>query len=333
MTSVALFTSIAPRKVEEQLAALATWRGFATRIVTVNEVRESALLVDLPDWIERATFDDEIPYPRPYVRLSKLAEAMERGAAGADRVAFCNSDISLADKDDLQRILDFDQESALIFSSRTDTDEEGQPISVYTDGFDFFCFRPEQARLIAHPDMYIGLPWWDFLVPLAFVRAGQLTTRLDGHHVHHRKHAQKWDPVQYYEKASIVLRRIAEWDDARPFEEAEVSHFAWQVNTFLNSRRLVGTGRSSQQAALESLAALWRKLHASQAKNGWAMNVAFTRRLYFHYIQLAVAVSGNLRKRPGAYRVARGVHRGFNRLLPRRVKRTPAGDFYEIVDD
>lgn len=333
MTSVALFTSIAPRKVEEQLAALATWRGFATRIVTVNEARESELLTDLPDWIERHTFDDEIPYPRPYVRLSKLAEAMERGGGGCDRVAFCNSDISLADKDDLARILDLDQESCLVFSSRTDTDEDGNLISVYTDGFDFFCFRPEHARLIAHPDMYIGLPWWDFLVPLAFMRAGQLTTRLDGHHIHHRKHAQKWDPVQYYEKASIVLRSITEWNDARPLDEAEVNHFAWQVNKFLNSSWLVGHRRSTQKTALDQLIELWRRLHDSRGKLGWAMNGGMAQRLHYRYLVLAGSVSETLRGRPIIYRIAKFSHRGLLRLLPRRVKRRPAGDFYEIVDD
>jgi len=319
MKSIALFTSIAPRKIDEQLAALATWRDFAAKIVTVNERREAPQLGDLPDWIVRQVFDDEIPYPRPYVRLSKLASCIETTAAGYDRAAFCNSDISLASAD-LAAIIDQDP-SDLVFSSRTDTDGTGRPIEVYAEGFDFFCFRPEHARVIAHDDMYIGLPWWDFLVPLAFISEGLTATRLDGRHINHVKHPQKWDRGQYYEKANIVLRTISQWPDARSFADCEVNHFASDANSFLNSWLLTADGRESQHAALERLVTFWHAKHVGAIRTGWTPPQSVFRSAY---IRLAVTASNMLEAYPLVHRVARTGHRMVVNFVPR--KRTPLQD-------
>lgn len=312
MKSIALFTSIAPRNVDGQLDALVTWRSFAARIVTVNEARESQLLSDLPSWIECQVFDDEIPYPRPYVRLSKLASCIETAAAGYDLAAFCNSDISLASRD-LAAIIDQDA-SDLVFSSRTDTDDAGRPIEIYADGFDFFCFRPEHAHVIAHDDMYIGLPWWDFLVPLAFVRDGLTATRLDGRHINHVKHPQKWDRGQYYEKANIVLRAITGWPDARPFADDEVNHFTLDANSFLNSWLLTASGRSSQHDALRRLVAFWCAKHEGTIKTGWTPPQSA-------YMRLAIATKNMLEHYPLVHRILRPGHRMVIKHVPQ--KRTP----------
>ncbi|MDX2260002.1 MAG: hypothetical protein NW205_13940 [Hyphomicrobiaceae bacterium] len=327
--SVTIFTSIAPRNVEAQLEALATWRGFAERIVTVNERREAPLLGDLPDWIDRHAFDDDIPYPRLYVRLAKLAEAMR--AAPTDRAVFINSDISLAAPDELRQAIDSD-DSGLLFASRTDTDEAGAPISVYTDGFDFFCFRPEHAGHMGHPQMFIGLPWWDFLVPLEFVRHGLVATRLPGHLIHHRQHPQKWDRAAFLDKSSVVLRHVTNWPGARALVEEETKQFTWQVNTFLNSKLMQGAARAGQKDALDKLIALWRRVHAHHpSKNAWKTEVWLVNRLYYRYTRMAEAFATGLRGSPTIYRLARVTYRTANWLIPQYVKKTPASVVHDIL--
>jgi len=305
---VALFTSIMPRKLDEQFAALSTWRDLAERIVTVNERREAALLTDLPDWIEQYSFEDNTPYDRFYVRLSKLAEAMG-SATDCRHVAFCNSDISLAKAEELERVLDSDG-ADLIFSSRTDTDEHGAPLSVYTDGWDFFAFRPGHARVISRDDLYIGLPWWDFFVPLAFLKEGLVANRLDGSHVHHIKHAQNWDKTEFNRKGSIVLEAIV--GVRRQLNEKEVHRFAHHVNTFLNSHNLEGH-RPSQEAAISRLIALWEDMHAPPKFLDGKLDgkvVMWSREIVERgYGALAVGAHHVLKHAPAVHRVVRSGHR------------------------
>ncbi len=306
---VVLFTSIMPRKLDEQIAALSTWRDFSTRIVTVNERRETALLSGLPDWIEPYSFDDEIPYDRYYVRLAKLAEAMG-SAQDCRHVAFCNSDISLAKRDELAHILATD-DAGLVFSSRTDTDNDGTPLSVYTDGWDFFAFRPQHARVIASNDLYIGLPWWDFFVPLAFLKEGLVANRLDGSHVHHIKHAQNWDKTEFYEKGSTVLEAIV--GVQRQLNEKEVHRFASHVNTFLNSHKLEGHG-PSQETAISRLVGLWEEMHTPQA--AWKELAKRSRDMAEQgYGALAVGAHQMLKHAPVVHKVVRSGHRRIYNLI------------------
>jgi hypothetical protein len=195
---LAIATSIAPKRLEAQQLAIATWRGLGAEVYSVNDPREIAALAPLFPEVRfvAASRTAEPEWGRPYVPIAELLAALD--ASPATVVGLVNSDILIAPSDALLGALAAETQGALVFGNRIDVDGlenlNGQPME---RGFDYFFLRRADAVRFLDNDYYLGLPWWDFWIAIQAMAMGLGVTRLAAPVAFHVKHAQAWSNASF----------------------------------------------------------------------------------------------------------------------------------------
>lgn len=131
-----------------------------------------------------------------------------------DIYGIINSDIRLhTSLNDVRQFLDKHLDNSVIFGHRLDIDEHNAE-SKFSSGFDYFFFEPT----VVPPMPYcIGLPWWDYAVPLHFItRTNKQLKLVDQYPVSHRKHTSNYS-AQEFIKMGLKFRD--EFFPSTPFFE------------------------------------------------------------------------------------------------------------------
>jgi len=168
-------TSLPPDAAARCRAALASWTaaGFAS-ILSVNTPAEIAVLARrFPQvaFVPAPTTALEA-FGRSYAGLPRLLAA--GAATGAAVVAVINADIALAAGPDFAGRLATAAAGGAVVACRADTAaDRTAPAAYYYDvGFDLCAVDARWAERPELDGFYLGLPWWDYALPLAVVRAG-----------------------------------------------------------------------------------------------------------------------------------------------------------------
>lgn len=234
------FTSIAPVGLEPQIAALATWHAaHGGPVFTVNHPREVATMAGrLPDWVVPVPVDFAQLYGRDYLPLSALHLGVLAAAhPGHERVVFTNSDIAVAGEADVRALLGTPAD--LAFASRTDITPEGAQRGLYSDGFDVFALTRPALDALDHRLLRLGMPWWDYVVPLDAILKGHQVQRLDTATFPHQIHAARWSEVAYQDIGLDTLASLApDLMEGATMNGAKVTLFARYINDILNSEAL-----------------------------------------------------------------------------------------------
>ncbi|WP_226580586.1 hypothetical protein [Acuticoccus sediminis] len=240
------FTSIAPVGIEAQVDKLATWHHAHGRpVFTVNHAREfDSFAGVLPPWIVPVEVDFERAYGRDYLPLRALHGGISRAAHPRhEHIVFTNSDIKVRGRDDVAALLASGAD--LTFASRNDVAPDGTERGVYTDGFDVFAFRRSALGVLDRDDLRLGMPWWDYMVPLFAILAGHAVRRLDDGVFPHVTHTQRWSEVAYQDIGTRCLLDMApDLIDEADITGARITTFARFTNDILNSETLGEPGGS-----------------------------------------------------------------------------------------
>lgn len=171
-------TSLPPTAGQRCRLALHSWRaaGFSS-IVSVNAAEEIAALAGrFPEVTFVAARETaKADYGRACPAVGELLTA---GAdIGAPAVAVLNADVVLAAGPDFAARLAAAARGGLVAGCRVDVppDVPGQPqpASCYYDvGFDLCAVDTAYAQRPELEGFWLGLPWWDYALPLAVARAG-----------------------------------------------------------------------------------------------------------------------------------------------------------------
>lgn len=170
---VTVGTSLMPRRIDEQRAAVDSWRSLGFDVISVNTAVEIERLKPLfPDIrFERTDRTAEALCGRPLVFLDTCLEALDR--SGSHVCGIINSDIVLPDSPACGAALAEQARGRLLFGSRLNVatlqSEHGW---VYEGGYDYFLFDRSIIGCLLNSGMVIGSPWWDYWVPLAAALAG-----------------------------------------------------------------------------------------------------------------------------------------------------------------
>ena len=191
----AAVTSLPPGADDRCRAALASWAaaGFAS-IVSVNTPTEIAVLARR---FPQVAF---VPAPsaaleafgRSYAGLSRLLAA--GAAAGAAVVAVINADIVIAAGPDFAGRLAAAATGGAVVACRVDTaaDRTATAAQYYDVGFDLCAVDARWAERPELDGFYLGLPWWDYALPLAVGRAGGLVRFCPAPLCRHAAHDAAW---------------------------------------------------------------------------------------------------------------------------------------------
>jgi len=171
-------TSLPPTAGTRCRLALDSWRaaGFSS-IVSVNAAEEIAVLAArYPDVAFVAAQETALAdYGRA---CPAVGEMLAAGAdVGAPAVAVLNADVVLAVGPDFAARLAAAARGGLVAGCRVDVGPdapgEPRPASFYYDvGFDLCAVDTAYTERPELEGFWLGLPWWDYALPLAVARAG-----------------------------------------------------------------------------------------------------------------------------------------------------------------
>ena len=101
-----------------------------------------------------------------------------------------------------------------MFGSRMDIpDADAAMGQVYYWGFDYFFMDRAALNCIEDGPFFLGVPWWDYWLPITFIIADRRISRVASPIGFHVSHPARWDPA-LYEKigtyyAEFIRRKFA----------------------------------------------------------------------------------------------------------------------------
>ena len=202
-------TSVMPRRLELQRLAVESWLDQGFEVVSVNTAAETATLAPhFPGvrFVEPATTAEAL-CGRPLVPIHELMAAL--AASGAEVCGIVNSDIVFRDGGALHDTVAREYRRSLVFGNRIEIEEPakdtGQP---YRGGYDFFFFERAATGIFLGNGMVLGMPWWDFWIPVASRIGGLSLKKVAAPAIYHLSHIVGYDEAFFYSFCAVFLADI-----------------------------------------------------------------------------------------------------------------------------
>lgn len=166
---VVIATTLAPKNLDNQRAAVDSWKRLGFKVVSINSVDEIRQLQSTFTDVEFITArrDARNDWGKPYVYFDDFLAYFK--TADVRICGIINSDIHLKGEH-LRAIVSKEAMDAFLFGCRLDVAALGKTEgSVFRDGFDYFFFDRKYLDIYPPDEFCLGLPWWDYwavLVPL-----------------------------------------------------------------------------------------------------------------------------------------------------------------------
>lgn len=209
--TIAAATSLSPRSVDDdvQLRSTHSWRAAGCRVVAVQDAAECEDLRGR--WLD-LTVVTGAASTRHSGRFVPIATIVRAAAAFGDAVMLINADCKfVGDKSVLASVAAaMVDRGGVCCIHRHDVEPDGSEGRV-TSGIDGFLFSAADVELIAESDVLcMGKPYWDYYVPLAFLKAQRPVFATPGRMLVHHRHAIRWDSVDYKNTEHETMR-LLEW--------------------------------------------------------------------------------------------------------------------------
>ena len=191
-----VFTTINPYgNFDAQKEAIDSWCK-EYDVYTVNTEEEIEIIKDLYPDVNivktRKTFQVD---KKTLVRLDAILDAIK--LTNTDKCAIVNSDIILNKKIKLNKFFD----DSLVIATRWELGDV--PSYPFPDGYDLFIFDKKNIELFYNKNYVIGMPWWDFWLPMVANRLGIKIYHIENEIINHRTHKTNYDYISWTEFASF----------------------------------------------------------------------------------------------------------------------------------
>lgn len=183
---VLYMTSINPfDRLVEQHNATITWMGTIISINTRKEIEilKNDFLFDHVVFVE----SDKVKEGK-YIKLDSFLELCDHISAG--RYVIINSDIEIRYNNALRNLIDsrlvgIGVRDNILWEGPVEKEEE------FPFGYDAFIFSKEHLKSFRDTEYALGIPWWDFYVPLSFIRNNIPIYKVRG--FKHVKHEERYN--------------------------------------------------------------------------------------------------------------------------------------------
>ena len=185
-----IFTTINPNdNFEAQSKAISSWSN-KYQVYSVNTKEEIEKITDLYPNIIFTETEDTFNYKnKKLIKLNSILSAIDK-ICDSEPVSIVNSDIIL--NDNLQ--LNINQRyliNGLFIGTRYELDGDKKYPFIY--GYDIFIFNSKYAPLFKNEKYVIGMPWWDYWIPIC-----ALKNRLNVYHIkdeiiYHKTHETNYE--------------------------------------------------------------------------------------------------------------------------------------------
>jgi hypothetical protein len=209
-TRITIGTSLMPKRIHDQRAAIRSWQRLGFDVVSVNMPSEIEQLQEhFPEVRFQAARRSAMDLcGRPLIPIAEILEALKQ--SGSDLVGIVNSDIVLDETtafvDSIRSVIG----GSLVLGNRIDRDRSGSTAGrTYGGGYDFFFFEASDIGHFATGDMVLGLPWWDYWMPLAAHVSGLNLKLLTGGRALHFLHPAGYKLELVEKLAPLFIRNLA----------------------------------------------------------------------------------------------------------------------------
>lgn len=231
-----LITSLAPKNIEAQTEAIKTWGYKQFDVYSINAWDEIDRLYGMFDDVTyipaketaRELYGEKIPYPN-------LLEMLDFCFSQTEPVWIVNSDIMIKTPGiigHIHTIHEKAKEVGLVFGNRVDMYEDPNFDEVYFNGFDWFCIDPSFSHLFTTRKRFcIGQPFWDYWLPLTFIRKGVTPWLCKNKIAYHRVHTTNWDNKQLNHYGYMLGKEMG-----IHLQEQDIGHFTYFCNTTIEGK-------------------------------------------------------------------------------------------------
>jgi hypothetical protein len=181
---VKVFTTVNPfGNYDSQSEALKSWSKHYD-VYSVNPQNEIEIAKEKFPYINFIETHDTFQYGKKnLVKLNSILQniRMENGLC-----AIVNSDIILN-----KEIKIDDIGNDLVIATRWEID--GDKRYPFVNGYDLFIFDAKLTDIYMNPNYVIGMPWWDFWIPLIAIQRGLRVLHISNQSIFHRTHETNYD--------------------------------------------------------------------------------------------------------------------------------------------
>lgn len=223
-----VFTTINPYgNFDAQKEAMLSWSN-SYEVYSVNSEEEINIAKDL--YPEVNFIKTENIYQIGTKKLIKLDAILDTiKSIGVKRCAIVNSDIILGRK------LNIDKKfgNSLIMATRWELGEN--PSYPFPDGYDLFIFDRKILELFYNKNYVIGMPWWDFWIPIIANRSGIPIYHIKNEVIQHRTHKTNYAQEIWHTFAKLFYSDIKKLGGLWKIDESILSNPDLEDGTFCTS--------------------------------------------------------------------------------------------------
>ena len=208
-------TSLAPRCLDDQVAAINTWLELGFEVVSLNTRQEIDTLADHFPQIRFHTVkrSSETQFGKPYVYFDDFLQYFRDTPRSVYGIV--NSDIHLKAIPQVRDFLQRETRDAFLFGHRLDVASiESGSGDFYRNGFDFFFFNNAVLRLYPESILSLGVTWWDYWAVLIPALKDYPVKKLVSPFAYHIRHPNRWNRKQW----KVVGRTIADHLQSQDFD-------------------------------------------------------------------------------------------------------------------
>lgn len=223
-----IFTTINPYdRLEIQLSAMRTWENNGHSIYSINSEKEIALLSETRfiTFIKTESIIDD-----KYVKISAVKDAINSHVFLDDEVCgIVNSDIKL------NASFDWVVESNKAFIGvRYDFDEPKNKTEKFIHGYDVFIFQKRHFKFDIPDFLAVGLPWWDYYIPLLFIQNNiEIYSNTTPDFIH-LIHEQRYSDTVWRDIAKKFQAYIN--NTLFNLKEKDLYRYVYEVKTYIDSK-------------------------------------------------------------------------------------------------
>jgi hypothetical protein len=233
-----IYTTINPYgNFNRQNESIKTWSNHY-QVYSVNLKEEIEKIESLyPDVIFIET-DNVFNYnDKKLIKMNAILESIDK----SDIAAIVNSDISLNES----MIIDVDSrflKNGIVIGTRYEIDNG--KIYPFIYGYDIFIFNPKNIDLILNDNYVIGMPWWDYWVPLAFIKKGMNVYHMKNQVIYHKTHETNYDMDIWLEFGKCfyndIVRDILNYNNEMTLDEFIAGNFGEQmdIKKYIESKQI-----------------------------------------------------------------------------------------------
>jgi hypothetical protein len=184
-----VFTTINPNDLSDtQLNAISSWTK-KYKVYSVNRKEEIERIKDIYKDVNFIETDDIYLYKgKNLIKLNAILDSIRKVSNGLS--AIINSDIILTDELEIN-IKSRYLINGIFIGTRYELDNGKKYPFIY--GYDIFIFNSKYASLFKNEKYVIGMPWWDYWVPIC-----ALKNRLNVYHIkdeiiYHKTHETNYE--------------------------------------------------------------------------------------------------------------------------------------------